>query len=455
MSGADRSARVLSVPSGRLTRMARMGGLATGIAGRMALGSAGQLARGKRPALSDLLLTPGNARRLTEELSRMRGAAMKLGQLLSMEAGDVLPPELAEILGRLRAEAHTMPPKQLKAVLSASWGTDFLRRFAQFDVRPLASASIGQVHRAQTRDGRDLAIKVQYPGVRQSIDSDLRNLAALIRASGLLPKTLEIRPLLAEANRQLHEEADYRREGDCLTRFRALLADDPDFLLPALHADLTTPDILAMDFVAADPVESVARRPQDERDRLARLLIALTLREIFDFGVMQTDPNFANYRYQPETGRVVLLDFGATRDLAPATQVQLRSILETGIEGDRAALQNAAIAAGIFPAEAPPAALAEMMAIAETALAPLRAPGRFDFATSDLAARVRAAGLEVGADNSHWHIPPADMLFLQRKIGGMYLLCTRLSARVDIHALIQPYLRPAPRTALATAVQTL
>ncbi|MEM8740834.1 MAG: AarF/ABC1/UbiB kinase family protein [Pseudomonadota bacterium] len=441
MSGGKErpAAGAAPVPTGRLSRLARMGGMATGIAGRAALSGARRLARGERPALQDLLLTPTNARRLTEELSRMRGAAMKLGQLLSMEAGDILPPELSGILSRLRAEAHVMPPKQLKTVLAAAWGPEFLRRFARFDVQPIAAASIGQVHRALTRDGRDLAIKVQYPGVRRSIDSDLSNLSALIRSSGMLPRTLDIRPLLEEARRQLHEEADYEREGACLSRFGALLADDPAFLVPALHADLTTPDILAMDFVAAAPVESLAARPQPERDRAAARLITLTLREIFEFRLMQTDPNFANYRVQPESGRIVLLDFGATREIAPEVQAQLARILETGLAGDRSALEEAAVAAGLMPPNAPEALRAEMMAVAEMAFAPLRQSDPFDFGSSDLVGRMREAGMEVGGDSSHWHIPPADMLFLQRKVGGIYLLCARLGARAPLAQLLAPY----------------
>ena len=119
-----------------------------------------------------------------------------------------------------------MPPAQLKQVLTDSYGPDFRTLFRSFDTRPLAAASIGQVHRALAPDGRALAVKLQYPGVRDAIDSDLDNVAALIRWSGLWPRELDIAPLLAEARRQLHEEADYAREGAALARFGTLLADD-------------------------------------------------------------------------------------------------------------------------------------------------------------------------------------------------------------------------------------
>ena len=190
-----------AVPSSRLGRLVRLGGMATGVAGNMLMAGAQQLAQGKRPKLSDLLLTPANALKITQQLSQMRGAAMKVGQLISMDAGDLLPPEMAAILARLRSDAHAMPQRQVQAVLTANWGARWQQRFASFSFTPVAAASIGQVHRATTLDGRDLAIKIQYPGVRKSISSDVDNVASLLRLSGLLPKSLDIAPLLMEAKR--------------------------------------------------------------------------------------------------------------------------------------------------------------------------------------------------------------------------------------------------------------
>ncbi|MDP3299405.1 MAG: AarF/UbiB family protein, partial [Phenylobacterium sp.] len=182
-----------------MARLASLGQLAGGVAGGMIAEGARRLADGQRPQLSDLMLTPGNALRVAEQLSRLRGAAMKLGQMISMDGGDVLPPELAAIMARLRDAAHFMPPGQLNRVLESAWGRDWRRQFAQFDMTPIAAASIGQVHRARLHDGRLLAIKVQYPGVAASIDADVDNVASLLRLSGLLPHGLDIAPLLDKA----------------------------------------------------------------------------------------------------------------------------------------------------------------------------------------------------------------------------------------------------------------
>ncbi|MFP4328406.1 MAG: ABC1 kinase family protein [Paracoccaceae bacterium] len=436
----DTFSRPLAVPGSRLSRLARLGGTATGIAGGAALGGLRELARGRRPELRDLLLTPGNAARLADQLARMRGAAMKVGQLVSMDAGELLPPEIAAILSRLREEAHVMPPRQLRGVLDAAWGTGWLPRFARFDPRPVAAASIGQVHRARSRDGQDLAIKVQYPGVRRSIDSDVANLGALIRVSGLLPPGIALDPLLDEARRQLHEEADYLLEADRLEAFRALLADDPDFLLPELRRELITRDVLAMSFVEGVPVERMDGADQQTRDRIARLLLELTFRELFDYRLMQTDPNFGNFRYAPDSGRIVLLDFGATRAFDAPLVEAFRSLLRAGRHGDRAGIEAAALEIGYLSDGMAAGHRARLVDLFVMSMAPLQRGGVFDFGNSDMARRMTEAGMEMRDAPDLGHVPPVDALFLQRKFAGIYLLATRLRARVNLDALIEPHL---------------
>lgn len=429
-----------TVPSGRLNRLMRMGQMASGVAGNMLLAGARELAQGKRPKLSDLLLTPANALKITQQLAQMRGAAMKVGQLISMDAGDLLPPEMAAILARLRSDAHAMPPRQVQAVLTANWGGKWQQRFEPFSFTPIAAASIGQVHRAKTLDGRDLAIKIQYPGVRKSISSDVNNVATLLRLSGLLPSTLDIAPLLLEAKRQLREEADYQLEGAHLQRFAELLADAPEFVVPTLHADLTTTHVLAMSFVGGVPIESMTEAPQAERDRIVRLLVSLLFRELFEFGLMQTDPNFANYRYDPQTGQLILLDFGATRAFAPAFGQAYRQLMAAAMAGERQAMKQAAMTIGYFDERALPKHQTAVLDMMQMALEPLRHAGDFDFGQTDMVHRLRQAGMALGLERDFWHIPPIDTLFLHRKLGGLYLLAARLKARVNVQQLVQTIL---------------
>ena len=430
-----------AIPSSRAARLGAFGRLAGGVASGMLGEGARRLARGERPRMRDLVLTPGNVGRLADRLSHLRGAAMKLGQMISMDAGDLLPPELAAILAQLRSQAHRMPPEQLRRVLDSEWGPDWRRRFARFNATPIAAASIGQVHRARLPDGRELAIKVQYPGVRESIDSDVDNVATLLRVSGVLPRELDLAPLLTEAKRQLHEEADYEREAAQMTRFADWLDGHADYVVPRPLPELTTARVLAMDFIDGIPIEALADAPQEQRDAAMRDLMALVLREMFEFGAMQTDPNFANYRFQPDAGRLVLLDFGAARDVDPATAQGYRSLLSAGLSGDRDAVREAARAAG-FLGEAAVARHRPLVdRMIDIVVTEMNRPGPFDFGDRGFVEVLREHGMEMAADRSTWHIPPVETLFVQRKVSGTALLAARLEAQVDVRKLVRPYLQ--------------
>lgn len=428
------------VPASRIARLTRLGSMTAGVASNMAVQGLGQLGQGKRPAMRDLLLTPANVRRVTDQLAQMRGAAMKVGQLVSMDSGDFLPPELAEIMARLRSDAHFMPPAQLKKVLNAEWGEGWLRQYEKFDVRPIAAASIGQVHRARLRDGTDLAIKVQYPGVARSIDSDVSNVGALIRMSRLLPRGFELGPYLDEARKQLHEETDYLREAQYLTEFRGLLAGDGRFELPQVRADWTTPNILSMTYVPGVPIEEVADLPQDTRDRMASSLIDLLLRELFEFGVMQTDPNFANYRYDPDTGRIVLLDFGATRRIDPEVVALYRRLFAAGMAQDLGAYPDVLVDLGVLAADTDPAHRDRILNMMEMGFADLRGAPVYDFAASNVPRQMQAEGMALAEDGFVPPPLPIDVLFLQRKFGGVFLLATKLRARVPVAEMLRGHL---------------
>ncbi len=428
--------RYRKVPSARLSRLASFGQLAGGLAGGVLAEGARRLAQGERPQLSDLLLTPANAVRVTEQLSRLRGAAMKLGQMISLDAGDVLPPELTAILARLRDDAHYMPPAQLNRVLTSEWGADWRRRFARFDPTPIAAASIGQVHKAVLPDGRVLAIKVQYPGVAASIDADVDNVASLLKLSGLLPGTLDIAPLLVEAKRQLKEEADYRREAEQLQLYRARLEGDPAFVLPAAYPDLSTGRVLAMDFVPGQSIETLRDAPQETRDRVMGALFTLVLRELFEFGHMQTDPNFANYRWQADGERLVLLDFGAARPVPAETSAAYRRLLGAGLGEDRDALRAVLIAIGFVAPQTLERHGPAIDAMIDVLLRHLGKPGLFDFADRSFVAEVRADAETIAADRAAWHIPPAETLFVQRKVSGTAMLAVRMESRLPLRDMV-------------------
>jgi len=433
--------RALAVPASRLARFGRLSTLTAGIAGNMAVNGVAQLGKGQRPSVRNLLLTPRNITRVAEQLAQMRGAAMKIGQMMSMDTGDVLPPELAIIMARLRDDAHFMPPAQLKQVLNAEWPANWLWSFAHFDVRPIAAASIGQVHRARLKDGTDMAIKVQYPGVAKSIDSDVANVGALMRMSGLLPKGFDLQPYLEEGRKQLHEETDYRREGTQLTRFRALLANDPRFVVPKRFEEWSTQSILAMSHVSGCPIEEMHTAPQDLRNRIMTELIDLTLQELLEFGVMQTDPNFANYRFQTDSSRIVLLDFGATRDLDPIIVAQYRRLLRAGLAGDTAAIDKTARDIGFIGSQTKDRHSAQIVRMIGMVFDALKVAPLVEFTNTEMSQRMQTEGIALAEDGFVPPPLPIDVLLLQRKFGGMFLLGARLGAQVDVIALLERHLR--------------
>jgi len=209
-----------------------------------------------------------------------------------------------------------------------------------------------------------------------------------------------------------------------------------------VHRALTTPDILAMGFMDGVPIESLDAAPQAERDRVLGLLFELLFREIFEFRCVQTDPNFANYRYDEASGRLVLLDFGATRHFSAGCIEAYSRLLRAGQCGDLENLSAAAIEIGYFQADIAPDHQRQVLDIFQTACEPLRHEGPYDFGSSTLATRIRDVGLRLGRDRSFWHTPPVDALFLHRKIGGLYLLAARLKARVDIRAIFLRHVVP-------------
>ncbi|MEE4539609.1 MAG: AarF/ABC1/UbiB kinase family protein [Erythrobacter sp.] len=433
-------ARQRAVPSGRVARFGTFGRLVGGVAGGMAAEGARRLASGERISPRDLVLTPGNVQRMTDRLSHLRGAAMKMGQMISLDAGDYLPPELSTILAQLRDQANFMPTRQLDQVLKAEWGNDWRKRFRWFNPRPIAAASIGQVHKALTRDGQELAIKVQYPGVARSIDSDVDNVMTLLRVAGFAPPELEIDKLLSVAKKQLHEEADYVREGEQMALYRERLADTDGFIVPRLYEDFTTGSILAMSFEEGVSIETLAQEPEERRNEAFARLLRLVTRELFDFGVMQTDPNFANFRYRPATGEIVLLDFGACRPVDPAVANGYREMLIAGLQGNRDEVREATINAGFMMpivAEKHPERVDRMIDIV---INEMREDAPFDFGNRAFIPLLREEGYAIAQDKDTWAFPPVETLFVQRKVSGIALLGARLKAKVNIRRITEEVL---------------
>lgn len=359
-----RPLRATRVPSSRLGRLLHYGslgaGLAWGSAGEyMRRATSGAQAAGSR---SPAFLSPRNVDRLVDKLTTMRGAALKLGQFLSIQDSNALPPQVEEVLLRVQDTAHYMPSWQLERVMREELGEEWRTLFASFDERPLAAASIGQVHTAVLADpfpsqphlaGQRVAVKVQFPGVSESIASDLANIKWLLAASALLPKGLFLENSVRVLQQELQEECDYVREAEMGRRFRAhVRAMAPpakgalSFEVPEVVDALSTKRVLTTEFMRGRPLTQASNQDQATRDAIAHAVMELSLRELFDWHLMQTDPNWTNFLFHEGRRAIQLIDFGATRPYSTEFIAMWLGLLRAAVSGDRALCERWSIDIG-------------------------------------------------------------------------------------------------------------
>ncbi|KAF1812021.1 ABC1-domain-containing protein [Eremomyces bilateralis CBS 781.70] len=375
--------------------------------------------------------------RLVAKLSRMRGAALKLGQMISFQDLKLLPGPIQDVMQRVQDSADYMPARQRDRVLATSLGADWRDAFAEFDEVPIAAASIGQVHRATLRTGETVAVKVQYPGVATSIDSDLNNLSLLLTASRLLPRGMYLEKTIANARTELAWECDYVREAECGTRFRELLADDDAFTVPQVFPSASGREVLTAELMHGTAVTKIPDLSQDERDWIGTHLLRLCLREITEFRYMQTDPNWTNFLYNRATHKLELLDFGATRAYPLEFIGPYVGILRAAAADDRATIQSLSVQLGYLTGSES-AAMVDAHADSVLALAEpfgAQADAVYDFQDQTITERVR--GLIPTMLKERLAPPPEETYSLHRKLSGAFLLCARLGSRVRCRELFE------------------
>ena len=432
--------RRTAIPTSRASRLFRFGKIASGMAGGALKEGVKRLASGDLPSVSDLLLTPSNAHSVANQLAEMRGAVMKIGQLLSMEAGELLPQELTDILSKLRDNAHSMPKQDIDNILQTAWGENWRNHFQHFNDEAYAAASIGQVHEAIDQSGRHLAVKIQYPGIAKSIDSDVDNAASLLKIFHLIPAGLEIEPLLQTAKRQLHDEANYELEAQHLTHYQQQLAADELFQLPQVIDEFSCHNVLTMTFVEGQGIEELVREQAPVRDMVATKLVELALKEFLHWGMVQTDGNFANYRFNANSGVIGLLDFGALHIHQQGRPDVFANLLRAAMERDMAKIIDTASEVGYIKKDDPFNYRMAMADLIVTAAEPAQVDRSYDFARSTLSQRLTEKLYRIRTQQKFQRLPPADVIFLHRKLAGVYLLCAKIKARVNVHQSIQSVL---------------
>ncbi|KAJ1769502.1 hypothetical protein LPJ74_003988 [Coemansia sp. RSA 1843] len=435
-----------NMPSNRTSRLFHYGSLAIGL-GFGALGEATKRWSGLSPSdpngnASSVFLTKSNIDRITAKLSKMRGAALKLGQMLSIQDSKSMSPEISQILQKVQNAANYVPFKQIERVLSRDLGHKWRDGFASFEETPFAAASIGQVHSAELCPEEQnkhslykVAVKVQYPGVASSIDSDLDNLQSLLVMSNLLPRGMYLENTIRVARKELHWECDYRREAEAMTKFGTLLANDPVFVVPRLVENMSNKMVLTAEHMQGTHMKNAMAYDQSVRDYIGTHIMRLCLQELFEFEFMQTDPNWANFLYNAKTRKIALLDFGASRSFEKQFLDRYLLVLKAAIDGDREACRHWSKELGFLTGlEAEVMTQAHVDSVLEIGK-PFRAQGIYDFGNQDVSSNVRSA---IPVMLRHRLTPPPEETYsLHRKLSGAFLLCIKLRARVPCHDMFK------------------
>jgi len=409
-------------------RFVKLGGLAGRVGASVVGNQVLDVARsgpGKQVKKTENLVR--NAVRIVETLGEMKGAAMKVGQMLSLHDG-MLPPEVAEVLRGLQKEAPRVPAEVMGFEIEGAL-ENYDELFESLDLEAFAAASIGQVHRGRLRDGRDVAVKIQYPLIDHIVKADLKNLKTLLRALIALVAEVEFDPIWAELRDRLLEEIDYTHEAENIRRMAELHADVPEIVIPTVVEEATTRNVLTMEYVGGVPPSEACsdRFDQDLKDRWGIVLVEFVLRGLLHHRFLHADPNLANFAFL-EDGRVIVYDFGCVKRVPVPLASSYGEIFVAAAKGRGSAMPDILQRMGFHMNDGSALPSEVIDPYVEMFGEILRASPPYTFGDDeDLYRRIFDLGMRNWQRSTDMQFPE-DAIFVDRALGGHFGNLSRLRA---------------------------
>jgi predicted unusual protein kinase regulating ubiquinone biosynthesis (AarF/ABC1/UbiB family) len=373
---------------------------------------------------------------IVHELGLMKGSLMKAGQMLSLHAGDFLPPEARKILSILENQSYYVSFDLIKKEIPTNWNKEL-----EIDPTPIAAASIGQVHLAIEKETkRKLALKIQYPGVQKAIDHDVLALKFLLKMLNLIPKKLDSGPLFKEIKKMLQQETNYEKELEHIMEFKALCQDVPYLKVINPVEKYCTKKIITTEFIDGHSIrsEEIQSLPQSKKNMLGKQFLELYFLELFEWGKMQTDGHFGNYLIEKNGDNYnwVLLDFGATKDIPKLLQKNYQSmIIACAFANEKSLFEGVK---KVLKIETLTSDQREILKEYGQILSIPFKGGVYDWGRSSISQDIMK--LFPKLYRSFGEGKPGDTLFLDRKIGGVYRILQELGAKFDSKKLLEKYL---------------
>lgn len=433
------------ITSGRARRLLSVGSLSSAVGGSYLWQALKRPFQSSARADESLLAAHiRNAERIVSGSSELRGAFMKLVQMLSTRT-DLFPAEALERLAVVQSNVPPMPWERVRAVVVDELGAPPEERFARFETEAFAAASLGQVHRARLRDGTAVAVKIQYPGVADTVRQDLKNVRALVKAltaivRDVMRQDFDREEVVRELEARLQEELDYAREAANVELFRRLYAADPEVTIPRVFRELSTRRVLTLELLEGYPLNDIlAPGVDDELKRwVAEKLFRMLWRQVLEFGVLHADPHPGNYLVSHHP-RIGLLDFGSVRVFEPAIRRGYLRLARGLLAGDDGEIGAACRDLG-FARDDPAPVVAMMHIICE----PLERDAPYDPRTYDLVARGMQVG-ELALANRIFHAP-GHPVFLLRALMGVDGYLKGLGAALNWHRIFRDVVAHVPDT---------